>query len=121
MSAVRLWPRVHARLLAAGWRRGARYRAAALGGLVANATFGFLKASILVAAVRAGGGQLGGYDAASITACTWSSQALLGPRTCRGPSPAPTPPTRAGSPWRGRSPSPSTTPSCSPTPSSAPE
>jgi len=75
---ARLWLRVHGRLLAAGWRRGARYRAAALGGLVANATFGFLKASILVAAVRAGGGQLGGYDAASITAYTWLSQALLG-------------------------------------------
>ncbi|MBT0773996.1 ABC-2 family transporter protein [Kineosporia sp. J2-2] len=62
----------------AGWRRGSRYRAAALGGLVANATFGFLKASILVAAVHAGGGSIGGYDTASIAAYTWLSQALLG-------------------------------------------
>jgi ABC-2 type transport system permease protein len=77
-GATRLWLRVHGRLLAAGWRRGSRYRAAALGGLVANATFGFLKASILVAAVRARGGELGGYDTASITAYTWLSQALLG-------------------------------------------
>lgn len=72
------WLRVHGRLLASGWRRGATYRAAALGGLVANATFGFLKASILVAAVEAGGGRLGGYDERSVLAYTWLSQALLG-------------------------------------------
>jgi ABC-2 type transport system permease protein len=65
-------------MFVAGWRRGSRYRAAAIGGLVANATFGFLKASILTAAVRAGGGELGGYDATSIIAYTWLSQALLG-------------------------------------------
>ncbi|GLY32552.1 ABC-2 family transporter protein [Kineosporia sp. NBRC 101731] len=75
---TRVWFRIHWRMFVAGWRRGSRYRAAALGGLVANATFGFLKASILVAAVRAGGGEIGGYDAASITAYTWLSQALLG-------------------------------------------
>ncbi|GAB3275357.1 ABC transporter permease [Kineosporia babensis] len=77
MSA-RVWFRIHRRLFVAGWRRGSQYRAAALGGLIANATFGFLKASVLVAAVRAGGGELGGYDAASITAYTWLSQAFLG-------------------------------------------
>jgi ABC-2 type transport system permease protein len=75
---IRVWFRVHWRMFVAGWRRGSRYRAAALGGLVANATFGFLKASILVAAVHASGGEVGGYDAASIIAYTWLSQALLG-------------------------------------------
>ena len=75
---IRVWLRVHWRMFVAGWRRGSRYRAAALGGLVANATFGFLKASILVAAVHAGGGEVGGYDAAAITAYTWLSQAFLG-------------------------------------------
>ncbi len=73
-----MWLRVHWRMFLAGWRRGARYRAAALGGLVANLTFGFLKASILVAAVRAGGGEISGYDTASITAYTLLSQAFLG-------------------------------------------
>ncbi|WP_109773893.1 ABC transporter permease [Quadrisphaera granulorum] len=72
------WLRVHGRLFASGWRRGATYRAAALGGLVANATFGLLKASILTAAVRAAGGELGGYDQAAILAYAWLTQALLG-------------------------------------------
>jgi len=65
-------------MFVAGWRRGSRYRAAAIGGLVANATFGFLKAGILVAAVEAAGGQVAGYDSAAILAYTWLSQALLG-------------------------------------------
>ncbi|MCE0535853.1 ABC-2 family transporter protein [Kineosporia rhizophila] len=73
-------------MFAAGWRRGARYRGAAIGGLVANATFGFLKASILVAAVDAGGGRMGAYDTASITAYTWLSQALLGSVNLTGQS-----------------------------------
>jgi ABC-2 type transport system permease protein len=72
------WLRVHGRLLAAGFRRGATYRGAALGGLVANVVFGFLKVSVLTAAVAAGGGELGGYDEAAIVAYAWLSQALLG-------------------------------------------
>ncbi len=83
---ARVWFRVHWRMFVAGWRRGARYRAAALGGLVANATFGFLRAGILVAAVRSGGGEIGGYDVAAITAYTWLSQALLGSVNLHGRS-----------------------------------
>ncbi len=75
---VRAWLRVHGRLLASGFRRGAAYRGAALGGLVANVTFGFLKVSVLTAAVTAGGGELGGYDTRAIVAYAWLSQALLG-------------------------------------------
>ena len=44
--------RVHWRLLVAGFRRQSTYRLAALGGLVANTTFGFLKVAILFAAAR---------------------------------------------------------------------
>lgn len=72
------WFRVHGRLVAAGWRRGSTYRAAALGGLVANVTFGFLKVSVLTAAVAAGGGELAGYDTRAVIAYAWLSQALLG-------------------------------------------
>lgn len=72
------WLRVHWRLLVSGFRRGAAYRGAALGGLVANVVFGFLKVSVLTAAVAAGGGALGGYDEAAIVAYAWLSQALLG-------------------------------------------
>jgi len=77
-GATRAWLRVHGRLLVSGFRRGAAYRGAALGGLVANVVFGFLKVSVLTAAVAAGGGELGGYDEAAIIAYAWLSQALLG-------------------------------------------
>lgn len=77
-ATARAWLRVHGRLLASGFRRGAAYRGAAIGGLVANVVFGFLKVSVLTAAVAAGGGELGGYDEAAIIAYAWLSQALLG-------------------------------------------
>ncbi|GAB6899232.1 ABC transporter permease [Kineosporia succinea] len=83
---ARVWFRIHGRMFSAGWRRGSTYRAAALGGLVANAVFGFLKASVLVAAVRAGGGDIGGYDATAIVAYTWLGQALLGSVNLNGRS-----------------------------------
>ena len=70
--------RTYWRLLVAGFRRQSTYRLAALGGLVANATFGFLKVAILFAAVRAAGGELEGYDVGAISAYIWVSQAMLG-------------------------------------------
>ena len=70
--------RTYWRLLVAGFRRQSTYRLAALGGLVANTTFGLLKVALLFAAVRASGGELNGYDVGSISAYIWISQALLG-------------------------------------------
>lgn len=70
--------RTYWRLLVAGFRRQSTYRLAALGGLVANTTFGLLKVALLFAAVRASGGELNGYDEGSIAAYIWISQALLG-------------------------------------------
>jgi ABC-2 type transport system permease protein len=70
--------RPYRRLLVAGFRRQSAYLAAAVGGLVANVTFGFLKAAILVATVEAAGGELAGYDAGSMLAYVWISQAMLG-------------------------------------------
>ena len=70
--------RVYRRLLVAGFRRQSTYRLAALGGLVANTTFGFLKVAILFAAVDAAGGGLEGYDAGAIAAYVWITQAMLG-------------------------------------------
>jgi ABC-2 type transport system permease protein len=75
---MRATARVYWRLLAAGFRRQSAYRLAALGGLVANLTFGLLKVAILFATVRAAGGQLHGYDTASISTYVWLSQGLLG-------------------------------------------
>jgi ABC-2 type transport system permease protein len=70
--------RVYWRLLVAGFRRQSTYRLAALGGLVANTTFGLLKVAILFATVRAAGGELDGYDVGAMSAYIWLSQGLLG-------------------------------------------
>ncbi|RLV49638.1 ABC transporter permease [Nocardioides mangrovicus] len=70
--------RTYWRLLLAGIRRQSTYRLAALGGLVANTTFGLLKVAVLFAAVRAAGGQLRGYDVGAMSAYIWLSQGLLG-------------------------------------------
>lgn len=66
------------RLFVAGVREYATYRLAALGGLVANLTFGFLKVTVLFATVRAAGGELRGYDVATMSTYVWLSQGLLG-------------------------------------------
>jgi len=75
---MRATARVYWRLLVAGFRRQSAYRLAALGGLVANVTFGLLKVSILFATVRAAGGELHGYDVASMSTYVWLSQGMLG-------------------------------------------
>ena len=75
---MRATVRTYTRLLVAGFRRGSTYRLAALGGLVANATFGMLKVGILFATVRASGGSVGGYDVGAMSAYVWLSQGLLG-------------------------------------------
>lgn len=70
--------RPYLRLLVAGFRRQSSYLAAAFGGLAANVTFGFLKAAILVATVRAAGGSLAGYDTGRMLAFVWIGQGMLG-------------------------------------------
>jgi ABC-2 type transport system permease protein len=75
---MRATARVYWRLLLAGFRRQSAYRLAALGGLVANLTFGLLKVAVLFATVRAAGGQLHGYDTAGMSTYVWLSQGLLG-------------------------------------------
>ncbi|WP_292602901.1 ABC-2 family transporter protein [Nocardioides sp. REDSEA-S30_B4] len=66
------------RLVVAGFRQQAAYRLAALAGLVANTTFGFLKVALLLATVQAAGGELDGYDVGTMSAYVWLSQGLLG-------------------------------------------
>lgn len=75
---MRATARVYWRLLVAGFRRQSAYPLAALGGLVANVTFGLLKVAILFATVRAAGGKLHGYDTASMSTYVWFSQGMLG-------------------------------------------
>lgn len=78
LDPVRRTGRTYGRLLLAGIRRQSTYRLAALGGLVANTTFGLLKVALLFATVRAAGGELNGYDLGSISAYIWISQGMLG-------------------------------------------
>lgn len=73
-AAIRPW----FRLLRASFAAQTRYLPAAVGGLIANLTFGFLKAAVLFATVRAAGGEVGGYDLATMSSYVWLSQALLG-------------------------------------------
>lgn len=78
--------RPYLRLLVAGIREGSTYRLAALGGLVANVTFGFLKVAMLFATVRAAGGELNGYDVATMSTYVWLSQGMLGSINLHGRS-----------------------------------
>lgn len=64
-------------LTGAGFARYTTYRAAMLGGAFTNAVFGLLRASVLVAALAAGGGTVGGYDRGAAVTYAWVSQALI--------------------------------------------
>ncbi|KPM51609.1 ABC transporter permease [Frankia sp. R43] len=75
---MRVTVRVYWLLLVAGFRRQSTYRLAALSGLVTNVTFGLLKVAVLLGAVRAAGGEVGGYDVAQMSTYIWLSQAMLG-------------------------------------------
>src|SRR5688572_33084103 len=76
----------HLLLVAAGFREQSRYRLAALGGLVANVTFGLLKVAVLFATVEAAGGELDGYDVGLMSTYIWLSQGLLGSVNLNGRS-----------------------------------
>jgi len=69
---------VYLRLVRVGLRTQSAYPLAAVAGVAANAMFGLIKASILLAAVASAGGALRGYDAATMAAYVWVSQALIG-------------------------------------------
>ena len=70
--------RTYLKLARAGFDRQANYRLAMFAGLAANVVFGFVRASILFAAIESAGGELGGYTKATISAYVWLSQGLIG-------------------------------------------
>ncbi|GAA6524846.1 ABC-2 family transporter protein [Intrasporangium sp. DVR] len=65
-------------LVRAGFRRHSTYRLALLAGMTTNSVFGFIRASVLVAAVSSAGAQIAGYDGPTVLAFVWWGQALLG-------------------------------------------
>jgi ABC-2 type transport system permease protein len=76
--------RVYWTLARAGFKRQAQYKLAMFAGLFTNCVFGFVRAAVMVAAVRAAG-DFGGYDEGTIGAYVWLSQALLGATQFMGP------------------------------------
>jgi len=65
-------------LVRAGFRRHSTYRLALLAGMTTNSVFGFIRASVLLAALASAGSSIGGYDAPTAVAFVWWGQALLG-------------------------------------------
>lgn len=66
-------------LAGAGFRRYATYRQATIASAFTNTIFGFLKCSVLLAAVAATGtGMAGGYTAPQLVLWCWASQGLIG-------------------------------------------
>ncbi len=65
-------------LVRAGFRQQSQYRLAMGAGLFTNCVFGFIRASVLLAALEASTGAFAGYTRESLAAYVWISQALLG-------------------------------------------
>ncbi|WP_067659333.1 ABC transporter permease [Nocardia harenae] len=68
---------VYWRLAGAGFRRQWQYKLALFAGMFTNSVFGLLRGAVMLAAIGSAG-SFGGYDAGSIAAYVWLSQALLG-------------------------------------------
>lgn len=66
-------------LAAAEFRRYSTYRLAVVGGLFTNTVFGFIRISVLMAAIGTAGGTLAGYTVASASTYVWLGQAFLAP------------------------------------------
>ncbi|MCT1653849.1 ABC transporter permease [Brachybacterium muris] len=67
------------RIAAASFRQYSTYRVATAAGVFTNTIFGFIRASIMLAAIGSAGGELNGYDALQAATYVWLGQALLAP------------------------------------------
>ncbi|ATO17156.1 hypothetical protein CO540_27735 [Micromonospora sp. WMMA2032] len=70
------WFRTFGAIVAAGFRRYATYRQAAVAGVVTNTVFGFLRCYIFLAATGAAGA-VAGYDRTQLATFVWAGQGLL--------------------------------------------
>lgn len=71
--------RTYVQLAAAGFRRYSTYRMAIAAGVVTQSVFGFIRVSVMFAAIAAAGGILAGYDQQQASTYVWLGQALLAP------------------------------------------
>lgn len=66
-------------LAKAEFRRYSTYRSATLAGIFTNSVFGFIRLGVLLAAIAAAGGTLGGYGPQEASTYVWLGQAFLAP------------------------------------------
>lgn len=66
-------------IASASFRQYSTYRMATAAGVFTNTVFGFIRASILFAAIGTAGGELNGYTLAQAATYVWLGQALLAP------------------------------------------
>ena len=71
--------RTYFQLAVAGFRRYSTYRLAILAGVFTQSVFGFIRVSVLFAAIAVAGGELAGYDQQQASTYVWLGQALLAP------------------------------------------
>jgi ABC-2 type transport system permease protein len=71
--------RAYLELARGEFRRYSSYRLAVLAGVFTNSVFGFIRVSMLGAAIAAAGGSLAGYTALEVSTYVWLGQALLAP------------------------------------------
>ena len=71
--------RTYLLLAAAEFQRYTTYRLAILAGVTTQSGFGFIRVSVLFAAMSEAGGTLAGYDQRSASTYVWLGQALLAP------------------------------------------
>ena len=69
--------RAYLELAGASFRRYSTYRLAAVAGVFTQSVFGFIRVSVLFAAIGAAGGTLAGYDDQQAATYVWLGQALL--------------------------------------------
>ena len=73
-------------LVVAGFRRTTAYPLAAVAGIVANVTFGYIRGSVLLAVAGAAAVAGSGYSAGSLMTYNWLTQAAIGPLALWGTS-----------------------------------
>ena len=71
--------RTYFQLGAAGFRRYSTYRLAIAAGVFTQSVFGFIRVSVMFAAITVAGGELAGYDQQQASTYVWLGQALLAP------------------------------------------
>lgn len=76
--------RTYVALMATEFRRYSTYRLAVLAGLFTNSVFGFIRVSVLAAAISANGAEVAGYTAKQASTYVWLGQAYIAPLAIMG-------------------------------------